>query len=272
MGATGLLGPVGPSGAPGSTGATGATGAAGAQGLPGTLAGSYLTGLKLGVQGDSISAQFGNAWQNVVASRTGMTLAYQDARRARRFDQAFECWGNPPVGGQPGSFNPSYVFPSSNTGEFGDCSDSAFIGITPGSSFAASLANVDMLVIELGTNDQIVPLGQLGDATNARTFYGNMRWVVETYLLAKPTLRVVLVTTQYNGFYTPPAAAGQYAAATEAYGNSVGVPVINMYKLGGVNASTVGVLTNNSDTVHPSPLGFSRFYGPVIAQGLQQIF
>ena len=139
-------------------------------------------------------------------------------------------------------------------------------------SFASSLANVDLLVIQLGTNDGVVPLGQLGDATNAGTFYGNMRWVVETYLNAKPTLRIVLVTTQYNGFYTPPSAAQAYASASEAYGNSIGVPVINMYKLGGVNANTISVLTNNSDTVHPSALGFAKFYGPVIAQGLQQIF
>lgn len=271
-GAAGETGPIGLQGPPGATGATGAAGPQGTPGAAGTLAGSYLTGLKFGVQGDSISAQFGNAWQNVVTQRTGMTLVYQDARRARRFDQAFECWGNPSVGDPPGTFNPSYIFPSSNPGEFGDCSDSAFIGVGSGANFASSLANVDLLVIELGTNDAIVPLGQLGDNTKAGTFYGNMRWVVETYLAAKPSLRVVLVTTQYNGFYTPPSAAQQYAAATEAYGNSVGVPVINMYKLGGVNTQTVSTLTNSSDTVHPSALAFSKFYGPVIAQGLQQIF
>ena len=197
-----------------------------------------------------------------------MTLAMQDARGGRRFDQAFECWGNPPVGGQPGTFDPTYVFP----GPFGSCGGSpytGFIGLTAGENFADSLSNIDVLVIDLGINDQAVPLGELGDATNANTFYGNMRWVVETYLNTKPTLRVVLVTLQYNGFATP-SVNQQYAAATEAYGNSVGIPVINMFKLGGVNANTVQVLTR--DTVHPSTLGFTKFYGPVIAQELQLLF
>ena len=220
------------------------------------------------MQGDSLSAQFGNAWQNVVIQRTGMSLVMQDARGGRSFDKAFECWGNPPVGGTPGSFDPTYVFPAN----YGSCAGSAytaFIGISPGMTFADSLANVDLLVIDLGTNDQATPLGQLGDATTANTFYGNMRWVVETYLNTKPTLRVVLVTTQYNRFATP-AVNQQYAAATETYGNSVGIPVINMYKLGGVNVITEPVLLR--DSVHPSALGFTKFYGPVIAQHLQSIF
>ena len=136
-------------------------------------------------------------------------------------------------------------------------------------SFADSLSGIDVLVIALGTNDQAVPLGQLGDATNANTFYGNMRWVVETYLSAKPTLRVVLVTLQYNGFASA-SVNQQYAAATEAYGNSVGIPVINMFKKGGVNVITASVLT--TDSVHPATLGFTKFYGPVIAQELQLLF
>jgi hypothetical protein len=225
-----------------------------------------LTGRNFAVQGDSISAQFNNAWQNVVIQRTGMNLVLQDARGGRRFDQAFECWGQPPVGGTPGVFNPSYVFP-----HFGDsCADSQFIGVSAGMNFADSLANVDMMVIELGTNDQnVVPIGELGDATNAGTLYGNIRWVVETYLNAKPGMRVVLVTTQFNGFGTP-AVNEQVAWVTQNYGNSVGIPVINMFKIGGVNAITVNTLTR--DTVHPSDFGFANFYGPVIAQGLLQIF
>ena len=220
------------------------------------------------MQGDSISAQFGPLWQNVVIQRTGMSLVMQDARSGRRFDQAFECWGNPPVGGVPGAFDPTYVFPAN----FGSCAggtNTAFIGINPGMSFADSLANVDLMVIDLGTNDQSVQLGQLGDAVTANTFYGNMRWVVETYLNTKPTLRIVLVTTQYNRFATP-AVNQQFAEATELFGNSIGIPVINMFKLGGVNAKTEPVLLR--DSVHPSDFGFTHFYGPVIAQKLQSLF
>ena len=177
---------------------------------------------------------------------------------------AIHQWAN-----SPALLTPTYQFPGFPGTS---CVDAQFAGVSAGTSFAASVANVDLLVIQLGTNDQVVPLGQPGDAKNAHTFYGNMRWVVETYLAAKPTLRIVLVTTQYNGFFSPPTAAATYAAATEAYGNSVGVPVINMYKLGGINANTVQTLTDKSDTVHPSAFNFAKIYGPVIAQGLLQVF
>ena len=267
-GPQGLAGPTGPAGATGPTGPAGlpgATGATGPQGPAGTTLGSFLQGRKLGVTGDSISSQYLNAWQNVVLQRTGMTLVTQDARPGRRFDTALECWSNPTVGGTPGTFTANYVYP----GVGGTCGSGLNTGLTDGMSFSASLANTDIQIIDLGTNDTRVPLGQLGDATTAGTFYGNMRWIVETYLTAKPTLRLVLVTLQYNGFSSGPVSQ-QYADAMVAYGNSVGVPVINMFNLGGVNAITTSVLTR--DGIHPSAFAFTNFYGPVIAQGLQQIY
>ena len=65
-----------------------------------------------------------------------------------------------------------------------------------GNTLAQNIAGVDILVIQLGTNDQNhnVPLGFLGDPANAGTFFGNMRWVAENYLAAKPTMRVVFIT------------------------------------------------------------------------------
>ena len=225
---------------------------------------SFLAGRRLGVEGDSISALFNNAWQNVVLARTGMTLAPQDARPGRSFSTAFECWSQPQVGGALGPFTASYVFPTVGS----SCGQNQ-MGLSNGMSFAQSLANTDVQIIELGTNDQGTPLGELGDATTAGTYFGNMRWVAETYLQAKPSLRLVFVTLQFNGFAST-AVNQQYAAATAQYGNSIGVPVINMFELGGVNAITASALTR--DGIHPSDLGFSNFYGPVIAQGLQRIF
>ncbi|WP_198152101.1 hypothetical protein [Granulicella tundricola] len=269
-GAQGTQGPAGAAGAQGSQGVagsqgpTGATGATGPAGPSGTSAVSYLQNRKLGVQGDSFSALFNNAWQNVVTSRTGMTLAVQEAHPGKRFDTAFECWSNPAVGGMLGPFTASHNL--SGTG--GTCAQATF-GISDGTLFADSLANVDLEVIELGTNDQSTTLGQLGDATNSGTYYGNMRWVVENYLNAKPTLRVVMVTLQFNNFASA-ATNQQYADATVAYGNSIGIPVINMFKLGGVNAISSPVLLR--DGAHPSDFAFANFYGPVIAQQLQTLF
>jgi lysophospholipase L1-like esterase len=192
-----------------------------------------------------------------------MQLVMQDARSSRRFYNAFECWGNPALGGTPGTFQASYPVQGGTCG-------TVDIGLTDGETFAQSLANVDILVIELGTNDQSVPLGTLGDATTAGTYYGNMRWVVETYLNAKPTLRLAMVTLQYNA-QASPATNQLYADATVAYANSMGVPVLNMFNKGGVNAIT-GPALLQGDQIHPNTFDYSNFYGPTIAQFLQSIF
>lgn len=55
-----------------------------------------------------------------------------------------------------------------------------------------------------------------------------------------------------------------------SYGASAGVPVINMFVLGGVNSITAPVLLR--DGIHPSDYGFQAFYGPVIAQHLTMLF
>jgi lysophospholipase L1-like esterase len=78
-----------------------------------------------------------------------------------------------------------------------------------------------------------------------------------------------MITVQYNG-YASAASSQARAEATIAYGKSMGVPVIDMFSKGGNNAITASSLT--LDGTHPSPWGFAHFYGPVIAQGVQEIF
>lgn len=206
--------------------------------------------------GDSIASDYNNAWQNIVIARTGMTLTTQDARPGRTLLETFECWGAS-LGGVPGTFRKS-----------GGWACGLMTGFTEGEVFAKSLANIDVLIIALGTNGENTPIGTLGDSTATQTFYGELRWVVETYQTAKPAMRVILVTPQRNGFAAPEV-TGAIADAFTHYGKSVGVPVINMFALGGVNEKTSGTLT--LDGTHPSPLGFSNFYGPVIAQGVVNV-
>ena len=263
IGATGPAGPTGPQGPAGAQGPTGATGTTGPQGPAGQNAVPVLQGKNLGVLGDSISSLFGNAWQNVVLARTGMSLTFQDARPGRVFGTALECYGQPAIGATLGSFTPAYILPSGGT-----CGM-----MTPnqaGNTLAQNLSGVDCLVIELGTNDNafLVPLGALGDSVTAGTYYGNMRWVTEAILQANPSIRLVFVTTQFVSSI-PTAQTAQYAGATVAYGQSMGIPVINMATLGGVNAITQGTLLR--DGVHPSDLDFSKFYGPLIAQKILEI-
>ena len=142
-------------------------------------------------------------------------------------------------------------------------------GLADRETFPQSLANIDLLIVQLGSSDYGVQIGQLGNSTSAGTLYGNVRWMIETYLAAKPSLRIVLVTNQFTAF-APPSVTQADANTITAYGNSVGVPVINMFTLGGLNAITASALT--SDGTHPNDFGYTNFYGSVIAQGLQQLF
>ena len=246
-GANGLAGPAGPTGPAGPAGLRGVAGPA--QPLP-------LAGRRFAVQGDSISALFHQAWQTVVIDRTGMTLVNQDARGGRRFDTAFECWGHPQIGAAPG------VFESSLTAGSGTCGAEQ-TGLSDGMTLAQSLQNVDVLILELGTNDVHTALGSPGDALNAGTFYGNMRWVTESYLAAKPSLRIVMVTVQSNASASRDVVK-LYADATVAYAGSMGIPVLNMMDLGGVNPISAPVLV--PDGTHPGSFAFKTTYGPLIAQ------
>lgn len=191
-----------------------------------------------------------------------MVAASQDARPGRTFGTALECYSQPTPGSQPGTFTPAYGLP------FGTCG--SLSTAKTGSTLAQNLAPVDILVIPLGTNDILLstPIGTPIDAADANTFYGNMRWVVETVTTAKPGIRIIFVTAQYlTGI--PPTKTAAYVNAEVAYGASVGVPVINMAALGGVNANSAGTLLR--DGIHPSDPGFARFFGPVVAQGIQAV-
>lgn len=251
-GPSGVAGPIGPQGIPGVAGPTGATGPAGAPGADATAQTvSALRDHGLGILGDSITAADG--WQPVVLSRTGATIAFEDARPGRKFSDSFECYGAPPVGGTPGTFQPA-----------GNGACLQYVDVaTVGNTLAQNLATTDMLLIRLGTNDQNIPLGALGDATNAGTLYGNMRWVVETMLTAKPTLRIVLITPELNHFASLQNIQSVVDAEI-AYGGSMGIPVLDLYRTSGNNALTNSVYTY--DGTHPTNWAYQNVDGPAIAQ------
>jgi hypothetical protein len=126
-----------------------------------------------------------------------------------------------------------------------------------------------MAIIELGTNDENSPIGQLGDGPTSGTDEGTLRWIVETIEAANPKIRVVIVTPQLNTSGTA-ANVKLLADAEVEYAGSAGIPAINMFRLGGVNAVNLSTLTR--DGIHPTQWAFDNFYGPVIAQQLMQIF
>lgn len=253
---------TGPQGAQGATGPQGPTGPPGPQGQEGPAGQdrtSFLAGKRFFVLGDSLSAISGSGkeWQKVVAKRTGLVPTYTDALPGRRLSQAFVCYGANFPGDQLKTYSPA-IRPECTTD-----------GGKDGATLAENLANSDLAIIELGTNDENEPIGQLGDAPTAGTSEGTLRWIVETLETANPTIRVVIVTPQLNTYGT--ATNIKLLADAEAeYAGSAGIPVINMFRVGGVNSINLSTLTK--DGVHPTQWAFDNLYGPVIAQHLMQIF
>ncbi len=262
LGATGATGPAGAQGVPGipgPQGPTGPTGAQGAQGPAGQDGTSFLAGKKFYVLGDSISAINGSGkeWQKVVMQRTGLIATYTDAIPGRKLSQAFICYG----ANAPGDELKPY-----STAVRPECTTD---GGKDGATLADNLADSDLAIIELGTNDESETIGQVGDAPTAGTALGALGWIVETLEAAKPTIRVVIVTPQLNALGT--ATNTKLLADAEAgYAGSAGIPAINMFRVGGLNAVNVSTLTK--DGTHPTQWAFDNLYGPVIAQHLAQIF
>ena len=261
QGLQGVAGPAGQAGASGPEGVAGPTGPMGPSGPAGAPATaqtvSALRGYGLGILGDSLSAA--NQWQPVVVNRTGAIISFQDARPGRKFSDAFECYGAPPVGGGLSTFQTAS---NANCQSYGNV---AAVGTT----LAQNLASTDMLLLRLGTNDQNIPLGNLGDAANSGTFYGNMRWVVETLLSAKPTVRLILITPELNNFSSLQNVQNVVDAEI-AYASSMGLPVLDLYRTSGNNAITNSVYTN--DGTHPTNWAYQNVDGPAIAQFILRWF
>jgi lysophospholipase L1-like esterase len=223
---------------------------------------SPLNGQNLGVWGDSISSIFVPGWQPVVIARTGATLQFQDARPGRGFINFFECYGALAPGSALGVYNPAGAGPNS-CGVFGDK------GAALGNTLAQNIAGVNMMIVQGGTNDQGSPIGALGDPTNAGTVHGSLRWVFETLMTANPTMHIVLVGPQANSEGT--LAQTQAVVTAEAQEcNLYGVPFLNMLAVGGGNVFNNSFYTR--DGTHPSDYTFAHFYGPIMAQFIQQYY
>jgi hypothetical protein len=253
---------------------------------------SALNGQAIGVWGDSISSIFSQQWQNVVLARTGATLGFQDARPGRRFDTAFECYGTVTPGAALGTYSSTSTVAAEGGGSsYTFCNDPSFVhvGSTNGASLATELAGIKLMILRLGTNDQTITTGTLGDASSAGTLYGNMRWVIENLLTANPQMRLVMVGPALNGFGTY-AQVATVDAAEQAFANFYAIPYLSMLRNGGNNLVTNSTYTRDSSSpsytfnstggtsnvttsgmgTHPSDWAFQHVDGPAIAQFLLQ--
>jgi hypothetical protein len=169
------------------------------------------------------------------------------------------------------------------------------MGYHIGTITSGMFANIDILIIALGTNDYGFnrPLGALGDAASPAgaygvyngtgTFYGDVRGLIEAILTEKPTLRF--------GFTTPlprtQAASGGSGSGTTAVngsGNTLrqfaqaiidvcgrySIPALDLNLTSGLNTYNLSAYTLTNDGLHPTT-ACADFYAPQIgkwAEGL----
>jgi lysophospholipase L1-like esterase len=239
----------------------GATNAAVAQSLaqvPKSL--GPLAGKNLGVFGDSIVAAAGTTWMPTVQARTNATFSFVDGVGGRETRYAFSNYNNGAAAPGDGS------------------------GTSPtGHTLAQDLANIDFLLIELGTNDGGPYRGNnLGSPTDipsmnpAATLSANIAGVITTVLAAKPMLRVVWMTpwqdnpTNGHGGCDSVACSTAVTKAIVDVCQAYAVPVINMLTESGINSRTWS--TYLVDGLHPSQTGGEKIIGPLVGQKLNVYF
>ena len=221
--------------------------------------------IRFGVWGDSYSAIFAQAWQKVLLARTGGTIVYQDARGGRSYDNSLECYGITGMASwttystnnyNPGNYDattlPSYCGTGGNN-----------IGYQAGQSLATNLLNVDALLLYLGTNDVSATIGAWGDVPTSGTFYGNMNGLVNALQTANKTMRIIMVTNNFNTGEGTTAQQQAVANAEVDFGSRMGIPVLNMNANSGINSVNAATLLR--DGTHPTDWAFANLVGPAIA-------
>jgi hypothetical protein len=219
-------------------------------------------GKVVGIIGDSYC--YANVFQQLIAAYHGMTIGFQDCRVNRPIGSTsltntiFECYGGPAFGTNQKNIDTGW-------GICGQASPIINSG-TQGNTLAQDLANVDLLYIELGTNDVWgETLGTIMDRATTNSTYGYIRAAIEGLLQIKPTMRIVWITpiqmtsTQGNRSAQMPAITQAIVSVCATYG----VPVINMWANSGF-AYMNSNLYLQPDGIHPNQLGFTNLYARYI--------
>lgn len=111
---------------------------------------------------------------------------------------------------------------------------------------AADLSTIEYLVIQMGQHDMLngIAAGTLTD-TNNSTYSGAWSIVISTLLERFPQLKILVLTP----FYVDNTATTlkDYALACNDICNSLGIPVLDLYKTGSFNQYTVPVYVDTND-------------------------
>jgi lysophospholipase L1-like esterase len=216
-------------------------------GLPGPPGGTVvvppaLTNSNAAIFGDSYLATYGSAWMPFLSSLTGLNFTLQDGRSGRPTQDIFENYSATPA--------------------------------TRISQLQTALANIDVVVIELSTNDgqNVATLGSPGDPATASTEYGYVQNAISTLLTAKPGLSIIWIgsilynTSSYGGVGSTPAMQAQLDTAISYVCAQNGVPYLQMSKLSGINSFNWS--TYLRDGVHLTDAAYSNKFAPLIAREL----
>ncbi len=238
---------------------------------------SPWSGKRLGVMGDSYSASFGNIWQLGVEAYHNLIPVFQDARAGRPVGGSstngiFECYGGTSTGTNVGAS----VSPGG--GGYGNCA--AANNGTVGNTLAQDIANVDLMIVEMGTNDVYgETLGTIADSASTASTYGYIKLALNGLLAARPQMRIVWVEPWQVGDSTVTnTTSGQtraqqmpgVAAAIEAVCAQYGVPVVKMLSEAGLNSYNWSIFLN-TDLIHPSALGWTKAWIPTVNLRLNNI-
>ena len=219
-----------------------------------------LAGKNLGVLGDSIVAATGDTWMPTVQKRTNATFTWVDGVGGRETRFAFS------------NYNNGAAIPGDGSGTN-----------AAGHTLAQDLSSIDLVLIELGTNDG----GQfnssnLGTSTDApsmnpsATLSANIAGVITTILAAKPTVRILWMSPWLDNPTNGHGGCSTVACST-AVTNTIlqtcagyAIPVINMLTESGINSRTWS--TYLVDGLHPSQVGGEKVIGPLVGQKMNLYF
>jgi lysophospholipase L1-like esterase len=229
----------------------------------------------MGIFGDSYCGY--NIFQQAVATYHGMTLEFQDCRAGRPIGGSttngiFECYGGSATGKNVGAAL------SPDGGGWGTCA--AANNGTVGNTVAQDIAKVDLILVELGTNDVYnETLGTMADTPTTNSTYGFIKAALNGLSAAKPQMRIVWVEPwQLGDPIITNTATGQsrsaqmpaIALAIEQVCATYGVPVVKLLSESGLNSYNWSIFLQ-SDLVHPSTVGWNQAYIPAVELRLATI-
>lgn len=137
-----------------------------------------------------------------------------------------------------------------------------------------STSGFDIITVLCGTNDYGggTVLGTASDSSNADTFYGHTKKVIETILAQNPTGRLCFFTPLIRGaFENQPVypALNNAGVSLEAYVDAIrdvcaayAIPCCDTFRTSQYNALTLPTLTQ--DNLHPNDVG-----GKLLARQMQ---